>query len=441
MMKKITVLLGLLLIVSSCQKQILSSGQNVNKSTECVVFKNVNLITMTEETVLENTSVLVTNGKITSIGSIDKLNYPETAVVINAEGKYLLPGFSDMHIHYVEKKYFVGINNLLIANGVTLVRNMWGFPKVLKMRKKIITKKQLGPEIYTTGPLIDGLPPIWPGSYVLYDPKDVSGAITKMKKAGYDAIKVYGNLQPDVYNEIISVSKKLDIPVMGHIPSRVEVSDVLQSGQLTNEHFTGYSVDLGAKYRSISNISETDEMNLTVGSGIWNCPTLVVFKKNDSLSFLRKQDNSEFRYIPAITLDYWKKAKEIYAVSVKNYQSYLKRLYDHGANIVSGTDLGMPYVIPGFSLHEEFVLMQDAGLTPYQILLTTTVNPAKMLGYSDRLGTIEEGKDANLVLLEKNPLLDIKNTSTIAGVMVKGRWLTSNDLQQLLDDVEVASKK
>jgi len=127
-------------------------------------------------------------------------------------------------------------------------------------------------------------------------------------------------------------------------------------------------------------------------------------------------------------------------VTLKLYEKLLKVLYDKGARIVAGTDTGNPFVIAGFSLHEEFQYMNEAGLTPYQVLLTTTKNAAEMLGYEKRLGTIEAGKDADLVLLDKNPLGDIKNTKTIAGVMVKGVWLPKEQLQSMLAEVAERNK-
>ena len=323
-----------------------------------------------------------------------------------------------MHVHagYIEEA------TLFLANGVTLIRNMWGNPQHLQMKKKIQNRQIPGPELFTTGPLIDGRGAYWPGSFIITDPNKVAGAITKMKQDGYDAIKVYDRLLPEVYDEIIKTAKNLDIPVVGHVPFSVGLKHVIDSGQYSIEHFTGY------------NTKSKDIIDLTVQSGVWNCPTLIVMKKYSNVQLLKTKEIPELKYVHPDLLRSWKQAYNYYMNFVGS-KRFLKTLYDEGANIVSGTDVGNPYVIAGFSLHEEFQYMNDAGLTPYQILLTTTVNPAKMLGIEDRVGTIEIGKDADLVLLAKNPLLDIKNTKMISGVMTKGVWLSEEQLKGMLDKI------
>ncbi|MBN2444582.1 MAG: amidohydrolase family protein [Spirochaetales bacterium] len=381
-----------------------------------LVFKNVNIIPMTEETVFENYSVYTSEGKIKAIGKFEELEYPRDTIIIDCQGKYLAPGFGDMHVHthYIEEA------TLFLANGVTLIRNMWGNPQHLKMKKKIQNRQFLGPELFTTGPLIDGKGAIWPGSFIITDPKEVAGAITKMKQEGYDAIKVYDKLMPKVYDEILKTAKSLDIPVVGHVP--VGVKHAIESGQYSIEHFKGY------------NMNSKASIDLTVQSGVWNCPTLIVMKNYSNVHLLKTKEIPELKYVHPDRLKSWKQRYSYY-MNFEGSKRFLKALYDKGANIVSGTDVGNPYVIAGFSLHEEFQYMNDAGLTPYQVLLTTTINPAKMLGIENRVGTIEIGKDADLVLLAKNPLLDIKNTKMIAGVMTKGVWLSEKKLKSMLDKI------
>lgn len=161
-----------------------------------------------------------------------------------------------------------------------------------------------------------------------------------------------------------------------------------------------------------------------------------MMRQNENIYKLQKSQFENIKYVPEWQRNEWSAYGHISVYRYQRSKDFTKELYIRGANIVSGSDTGMPYNVPGFSLHKEFLELADAGLTPYQILLTTTVNPAKMLGIDDRIGTIEEAKDADLVLLNKNPLLDIKNTNTITGVMVKGRWFSRSSLNKLLKKAE-----
>ena len=327
-----------------------------------------------------------------------------------------------MHIH--STNFEDGV--LYLANGVTLVRNMAGYRMHLLAKKMIKDKQLLGPEIFSTTPIIDGKDPFWPRSFVIKDSKKVEAAIKKMKKVGYDAIKVYYKLSKSVYDKIMETAKKLNIPVVGHVPYDVGITDVIKAGQHSNEHFTGYNLN-----------SETEEnINLTIKAGIWNCPTLVVYQKIFNISALKKTKVSGLQYVHPIMKKFWSTYDSSKIEKRDGNKEFLKMLYNRGARIVAGTDVGNPYVIAGFSLHEEFQLMHEAGLTPYQVLLTGTKNAAEMLGIEERLGTIEAGKDADLVLLNKNPLEDIKNTKTIAGVMTKGVWFSNEELQHILDKIE-----
>lgn len=386
-----------------------------------MIISNVNVIPMTGETVLSNYSVIIDDGKIESIGPAADMNDSPKTLTIDGTGKYLIPGLCDMHVHIRE----IYERKLYIANGVTLVRNMWGYPFLLKVRKWINNGILVGPEIFTTGPLIDGKAAIWPGSFIIDDPAEVPGALTKMKKKGYDAIKVYDDLKPDVYHAIIETARYLQIPVDGHVPYKVRLQNVLNAGQRSTEHFEGYNY-----------YEMTDALyDQIIDSGVWNCPTFMVLDNYGNLSKLRDREIAGLKYITKDMINEWKSARGFWT-DVEGYGQLLKELYDRGANIVAGTDVGNPYVIAGFSMHDELRYMQQAGLTPYQVLLTATKNPAVMLGIEDRLGTIEVGKDADLVLLDKNPLDEIANTTTITGVMQKGTWYPHTSLQKILKTVE-----
>jgi imidazolonepropionase-like amidohydrolase len=417
MRKPIVILfyISILMFFSSCNKCKID-----NQTT---IFKDVNIIPMCNDSILYGHSVLVKDGKIVDISFFKEMDIPEDAQIIDGKEKYLIPGLCDMHVHIAD----VDDRILYVANGVTLIRNMSGFPYHLELREKIKEKRLIGPEIYTTGLLIDGSDPYWPkASIVINDKEKVYEVLSQMKNDGYDAIKIYERLTKEVYDEIIRVAKKLEMPVVGHVPYLVGLKEVLISGQTSIEHLDDY----GNYYSDEQIISET------VKSGIWNCPTLMVLKNYENLDSLKENPPFEIKYVYPSLVEYWKSLNQL-DMGFANKLKLLNTLTNNKANIVAGTDAGTAFVVNGFCLHDELSLMQDAGLTPYQILISATINCAKMLGYESRLGTIEKGKDADLVLLMNNPLEDIKNTKSIAGVMTKGNWYPKKELNSMLEKVAV----
>lgn len=413
--RNIGVLFLMTLVFSSCS----------NKRS--IVFKNANIIPMTNNTILEKTSIHILDGKIIAIGNFQNFDIPGDTLIINAKGKYITPGFSDMHVHINNPEDY----SLFVANGITLVRNMWGEPRHLESRNKIKNKEIIGPEVFTSGPIIDGKTPVWQYSLILDNKEKVEPAIKKMKADGYDFIKVYERLSREVYLETIRVANNLNMPVIGHIPNSLILEDVISAGQTSIEHFNGY------------NLYEKDfnhQVDITVNSQVWNCPTLIVTKTLRELKQAKENKKTELKYVNPDTLSLWGNTYS-YPHDFAGDKKILKAINTKGGKIVSGTDTGNPYVVAGFSLHQELEHMNNAGLTPYQVLQTTTINPAKMLNIDDRIGTIEIGKDADLVLLHKNPLEDIKNTRTIAGVMTKGRWFHEKRIQKILSAIETNFKE
>lgn len=393
-----------------------------------IIIKNVNLIPMTGEYVVENSSVVIKDGKISFIGSVDDSCFSGNSLVIDGTNKFLCPGFSDMHAHNYSKEQGL----LFIANGVTSIRNMGAVEGTLELRNKINAKELLGPEIiFTVGAILDGKDPLIPGSIELNSPDEVKKVILEMKSEGYDGIKVYEKLKSDVYKEILKVASDVSLPVVGHIPNSVTIKEATEWGQFSIEHLCGFTEN----YK--------EEIEYIVKSGTWICNTEIVkfyidkcfTRESNPEIFSENHYTPELKYAAPYFRDVLWPTFTGNPIDIKGCGQLLKELYEKGANIVSGTDAGAIYTVSGFCLHKEFELLHQAGLSPYQILLTTTVNPAKMHGLSDRLGSVEVGKDADLVLLDKNPLTDIRNSKSITGVITKGRWLPRKELDNLLEIV------
>ncbi|MBI4652438.1 amidohydrolase family protein [Candidatus Desantisbacteria bacterium] len=353
-----------------------------------------------------------------------------------------------MHVH---------INNdnelfLFIAHGVTTVQNTWGyngwkfrimgFPYQLKMREDIKQGKILGPTIYTAGSILEGEPLTHPFMKKIMTPEAGEKEVVDQKNSGYDFIKVYDNLDSSTYNAIVKKASELKIPVKGHVPFAVGIDNTLKSGQISIDHLTGY-IDPDAADFLIPENSIEKYAELTKKAGVWNCPTIVIWQKRGldekkidemanhpgmkHLSFMQKiflrisinELNKSIKYKG----DYNKRITEI------NYKM-VNALHKAGAKLLLGTDSGNPFVFPGWSVHEELQYLVNAGLSPYESIKTATVNPAEHLGKLHEFGTIEPGKNADLVLLDKNPLNDIANISKISGVMIKGVWLSGTELKK-----------
>lgn len=378
------------------------------------------VIPMVTETSLADHTVVVSGGIICATGPSDSVVVPPGAVVIDGTGRFLIPGLTDMHIHLNFETDLI----LYLANGVTTVRNMWGFPWTLELQHKIANSEIHGPELFTTGPIMDGDPPVWAGSQTVTTPEQATQSVEEQIEAGFSMMKVYARLQPDVYAAIIETAGLHDIPVVGHVPDAVGLENALNAGQHSIEHLTGYDF-----YAADGTAEE-----LTAQNGVWNCPTLVVFKQYANIDQLSLQGTEGMQYVHPQTIAYWQNAATWEPVPLDKLAQKVALLNQKGAGILAGTDATNPYVVPGFSLHEELALLNQAGLSNWEVLRSATLGPAQSLGTAMRSGTIEDGKDADLVLLEDNPLENISATRSIAGVMVKGQWWPNEKLQEKLDD-------
>ncbi|MFO7814515.1 MAG: hypothetical protein R6V14_02035 [Halanaerobiales bacterium] len=208
---------------------IIAESKIINNNT--IVFKNVNIIPMNKKGILKNRSVIIKDEIIQKITSKGNLNINKEAYVIDATGKYLMPGLSDMHVHIRNKSDL----KLFLANGITTVRNMAGHKTHLIYKKKINNGEIIGPNIITTTPLLDGNPPIYPHADVLSNTKVARETVREYKEKGYDYIKVYEKLNKEVYDAIIEEAKRQNIEVVGHVPDKVGIRNVISSGQVSIE--------------------------------------------------------------------------------------------------------------------------------------------------------------------------------------------------------------
>lgn len=381
------------------------------------------VVPMASEGALTGHIVLIRGERIVAVAPAATVD-TTGASVVDVTGQWILPGLADMHVH-IQGEHDLP---LFVLNGVTTVRNLFGSPEHLRWRDATATGALLGPTIYTSGPIVDGDPPVWPGSAVVTTAEAARAEVVAEKKAGYDWIKVYGGLPRAAYDAVLAEAKAQGMPVAGHVPKDVGLAGVLAAagGQRSIEHLDGYVTADGAPPAPALTAQ-------TVAAGIWNCPTLVVhdrFGKLDAPEQLAGTRGLEL-VTPVIRaawdprndfrLARWTPDK--FAAQRRGNQArkeLVGALARAGARLVLGTDTGNPYVIPGFAVDDELALLVGAGLTPWQALRTATVAAAELEGTPGAFGVVAAGARADLLVVTRDPLADIANIVDPSMVIVRG---------------------
>ncbi len=395
------------------------------------------------------------------------------SVRIDGKGKFLIPGLWDMHVHMVFGDWFPRGRDvtlpLFVANGITGVRDMGSQLEVLQhWRKEISADTLTGPRIVMSGPMLDGPKPRFPSSIAIKTPEDGRRAVDDLKKRGADFIKLQSLIPREAVFAIADEAKKQGITFVGHVPDSVRASEMSNAGQKSFEHLIGIfegSSPLedefikGAKSEG-KFLSTYDPKRaaalfaLLAKNQTWQCPTLVWERGGNLIDQTDFAHDSRAKYAPAYWKDAtWKRFTEeiehdfntddlaTRKAFVAKELDVVNEMHHAGIPFLAGTDTppGV-YIFPGFSLHEELQRFVAAGFTPLEALQTATLNPAKFLGMEDRLGTIEAGKLADMVLLDANPLEDVSNTQKIAAVIVNGRYLSRSELDKMFAGVERAAQ-
>lgn len=430
--------------------------------THELIIQNVNVIDVKTGKTLTNRSVGIDKGKISEIYS-SSITPDDTTQTIDGTGKFLIPGLWDMHTHYFWNATFS--NPLLIANGITGIREMWGNPAMTNLvRQQTAAGTVVAPDIYAAGAIIDGTPPIWPGSAGVGTPEEAIVEVDNQIASGVDFLKVYSRLTKEAYLAIAERSKEKNIPFAGHIPSAVSIWEAIAAGQQSSEHMYGIleasntqpdelaSQPSPFSKKSIelmtNHFSETlfDSLaNAMAQSDMWLSPTLTVLRGIAYITDSTFTNDSRLDYLPVFMTANWDPANdfrlksrtaEFYEASKLKYKlqlSLMGKLANRGVKIIAGTDYPNPYCFPGFSLHDELELMVEGGMTNLQALQAATLNPAIFQNKEAELGTIETGKAASLVLLDANPLADINNTRKINTVILRGKVYERTQLDAMLE--------
>ncbi|HZF40936.1 MAG TPA: amidohydrolase family protein [Blastocatellia bacterium] len=417
-----------------------------DRQPEPLVLAHVTVIDVTGGAPKPDMTVVITGDRISEIGEAGKVVAAPGATVVDATGKFLIPGLWDMHVHWYIRDTFT----LFTANGVTGIREMFGASDLLRWRQDIAKGSLLGPRMIVASPIIDGPRPVWPNSIAVRNEDEGRKAVRNVKQWGADFVKVYSLLPRDAYFAIADEAKRQGLTFVGHVPNSVSPAEASDAGQKSIEHLTGMRARAEAMALETYNDRKAAELFARfVKNETWQCPTLTVLRSKAYLEDENFRRDQRLKFIPRQIKDRWSlrianRNEENYANAKKVFQKELEivgAMRKAGVQLLAGTDTGNPFCFPGFSLHDELALFVLAGLTPVEALRSATLNPAKFLGLDKTLGTIEQGKVADLVLLDANPLEDVRNTQRINAVVSNGRLFDRKALNKMLAQAEGATNR
>ena len=439
----------------------------VVQANRVLVFKNVNILPMVnEEEVLVDQHVIVKDNKIEKIGPSYETEIPKGAIIVEGRGKYLMPGLIDAQAripradadgneqHVLETLY------LYLANGITSVRGTTGSPYHLGLKKRAAEGSILSPRIFISSPSLNG--------NTVRSFEEVRSKVSKYKLDGYDFLKIHPGLKLDIFDEVVRVADRVKIPLSGHVPSKVGIQRVLDSESYASiEYMDGYIRGMvpsaynvnpdsagffDYNFTSKADISNIIDLAATTRSKyVWIIPCQSLIER-----WLSPKSASAFSYEPEMRyvskgmINRWTASKSrvqedanydpfSYADYISLRQKVLRSLDRTGVNLLLGSGSPQVFNVAGFAIHNELQAMANAGLTTYTILKSGTTNAALWLNQEKTFGTVQEGLEADLILLSANPMDDVSYFKFLDGVMLKGMWITKAEIDQELD--KIAAKK
>ncbi len=446
------------------------------------LVRNVALVDVVNGEIIPGRDVVIRGGRIESIGTSTPGSGQDILVVLDGTGKFVVPGLWDMHVHSlkISPQY---THPLLIANGVTGVREMWGCTSlpdsfvacredVERWRHELSDHSHLAPRYIQRGSYAingdEGVPSAAPAFFKARNEEEVRALVAYHAANGVDLLKTYTNLSVAAYEALATEAPRRGLLFAGHLPVRVSLEQALAAGQKSIEHprlflFDCYRgvvefralADPMAAYTNAMRARLIDEhdpercaelMTAMAASDTWWTPTLQVLRMSALAGNREFREDPRRRYIPfLIRAGIWgpdadreaeraarESGRDVHAELYQLALDNVRQAHTAGVRMVAGTDAGDTYVFPGFAIHDELAELVRAGLTPIDALRSATIDAALFSGKARDYGSIETGKVADLILLDANPLIDIRNTGRIAGLFFNGQYLDRAALDELL---------
>lgn len=409
-----------------------------------LVLAGVTVVDVETGRLVEGVNIAIDGTRITAAGA--EVEIGPGARVVDATGLFALPGLWDMHTHSLwSADALATFLPLYVAQGITGIRDMGGtLASLAAARDSLLGGRVAWPRIVAAGLVVDGAPPVDASISVgVADSATAYSAVDSLARAGADFIKVYTLLEREVYFALVRAAKAAALPVAGHVPASVTPTEAARAGQRSIEHLLD-ELDL------VCPVAEPAACERLAGvfreEGTWLTPTLAALRPKARVDDPAYAEDPRLAYVvPALRNDWLsgrvsriERGPEYLAGKRRHYADEVELtrfFHERGVPMLAGSDAGVPFSYPGFSLHDELGLLVEAGLSPLDALRAATIGPATFLGARDSLGTLATGWVADLVLLRENPLLDISATRSIEAVVLRGRYLDRATLDGIMDEV------